>query len=159
MTSIRSMRWIGWFSLAIFFSGVQVGRAAEDLVSEFEFKEVARPAEPSKGGEANAPPQRSDPDQLTFDYRMAQVKYKLYECLMLSVSLIVSLLIVLRFITKTTYSAANIVSASGLTFIIFGTIFLVLLADAEAQLTASMGILGAIAGYLFGTMRRGEGGG
>jgi hypothetical protein len=34
--------------------------------------------------------------------------------------------------------------------VIFGTIILVIISTTESQLTASMGILGAVAGYLFG---------
>jgi hypothetical protein len=160
------LKWGLSILLALSVSGVQTGWAVEDLEKakglnpdEFNFKNVAQPNKQGEGGADGAvAPAPTSADQLTFDYRMAQERNKLYECLMLSASLVISLIIVLSFITKTRYTAANIVSASGLTFIIFGTIFIVILADAEAQLTASMGILGAITGYLFGTMRRGEGG-
>jgi len=40
-----------------------------------------------------------------------------------------------------------------LIIIVYGTIILVLVAEAEQQLTAAIGILGAIAGYLFGTIQ------
>lgn len=95
--------------------------------------------------------------ELMVGYRTMQERNKLYESILLTVALLVSLVVVLRYITSNPdYSASHLVNASGLIFIIFGTIFLVLLTDSESQLTASMGIMGAIAGYLFGTMRRPE---
>lgn len=95
--------------------------------------------------------------ELIVDYRRMQDRNKLYESILLTVALLVSLVIVLRYITSNpAYSPSHLVNAAGLIFIIFGTIFLVLLTDTESQLTASMGIMGAIAGYLFGTMRRHE---
>lgn len=43
----------------------------------------------------------------------------------------------------------DVLNVSGLSLIIFGTLLVVMVADAEAQLTAAVGILGALAGYLF----------
>jgi hypothetical protein len=43
----------------------------------------------------------------------------------------------------------EIMNVAGLTIIVFGTILVVMMADSEQQLTASVGILGALAGYLF----------
>ena len=54
-------------------------------------------------------------------------------------------------------SATHVVSATGLIYIVFGTTILVVIANTEAQLTASMGILGAVAGYVFGRIRRDDG--
>lgn len=48
-------------------------------------------------------------------------------------------------------------SATGLIYIVFGTIILVVIANTDQQLTASMGILGAVAGYLFGRSQRDQG--
>ena len=67
-----------------------------------------------------------------------------------------SLLIVLIFLRKTNHSASDIVNAAGLNLIIFGTIILVLVVDTTEQLTSAIGVLGAIAGYLFGTIQRKE---
>ena len=60
-----------------------------------------------------------------------------------------SLLIVLYFLRSKTYTSKDVVSVTGLTLIIFGTIILVLIVDTSEQLTAAIGVLGAIAGYLF----------
>jgi len=40
--------------------------------------------------------------------------------------------------------------------VIFATVLVVILAKAEQQLTAATGILGAIAGYLFGKTTKGS---
>lgn len=102
-------------------------------------------------------PDFSAADQLTHDYRMAQTRYKLYECVLLAVFALVSLGMVLIFLgKKPNCSATHLVNASGLVFVVFGTLFLVLLADVDEQLNAGIGIMGAVAGYLFGTMRRSE---
>ena len=99
----------------------------------------------------------SEADRLTHEYRMTQQLYKLYECIFLAFAVVACLSLVLWSIRKDQKkSGSDIVHASGLIFIIFGTIFLVILADAEAQLTASMGIMGAIAGYLFGKIQNGS---
>ena len=74
----------------------------------------------------------------------------------LSALQILSLTIVLSFIYKTTHTARDIVNASGLVVIIFATIFLVILVRTDEQMTAAIGILGAVTGYLFGTMQRRE---
>lgn len=140
--------------LGIAWGGISSGQGVEDLLRQSDFQNAPRVVQEKGGGTAVT--MVSEADRLTHEYHMTQEKNRFYECIVLSVSLMVSLLIVLRFIISTPgYSAVHIVNASALVFIIFGTIFLVILADAEAQLTASMGILGAIAGYLFGTMRRG----
>lgn len=139
--------------LGIGWGGVSFGQGVEDLIRQLDFQNAPRAGQEEGGPVATTV---SEADRLTHEFQMTREQNRLYECLVLSVSLIVSLLIILRFIVSTPgYSAIHIVNASALVFIIFGTIFLVILADAEAQLTASMGILGAIAGYLFGTMRRG----
>lgn len=96
-------------------------------------------------------------DQLTHEYKMTQARYKLYQCILLAGFALISLVILMRAMcSKENCSAAYMVNASGLVFIIFGTLFLVLLADVDEQLNAGVGILGAVAGYLFGTMRKME---
>ncbi len=67
---------------------------------------------------------------------------------------LISLVTVLLFLKSTPHSARDIVNASGLNLIIFGTIILVMIVDTSEQLTAAIGVLAAIAGYLFGTMQR-----
>ncbi len=90
------------------------------------------------------------------EWKMLLERNRLIYCVVLSLTAVSSLAIMLWFLTKSKHSAENIVSASGLVFIIFGTIILVILASADAQLTAAIGVMGAIAGYLFGSIQRGR---
>ena len=65
-----------------------------------------------------------------------------------------SLVVALWFLTrKPEYSSSDIVHATGLIFIVYGTVFLSLTATTDQQLTAAIGVLGAVAGYLFGKMK------
>jgi len=99
------------------------------------------------------------PDALSdyHDLRLEQERNKLIEVMILCLLTLISLVIVLSFLSKSpSYSSSDMVNVTGLIFIISGTIILVIMADTEQQLTAAMGILGAVAGYLFGTMRKGS---
>jgi hypothetical protein len=49
-----------------------------------------------------------------------------------------------------------VVNGSGLVLVIFATVLVVILAKVDQQLTAATGILGAIAGYLFGKATKGS---
>lgn len=66
---------------------------------------------------------------------------------------VISLLIVIFALHKMNGLASDMVGASGLNFIVFGTIILVTVSDTDQQLTAAIGVLGAIAGYLFGSLK------
>jgi len=92
-------------------------------------------------------------DALYTNYRM---KRELYPIIVLSVAQAVFLLIVLFFLMKQRSTANDIVTIGGLTFVIFGTVFVVLVVKTEQQLTAAIGILGTITGYLFGVRKRGK---
>ena len=48
----------------------------------------------------------------------------------------------------------DIITGAGLVMVIIGTILIVLIADTDQQLSSSVGILGAIAGYLFGRTQK-----
>ncbi|WP_025321187.1 hypothetical protein [Deferrisoma camini] len=93
--------------------------------------------------------------KLLHEYRMKQEANRVIECVLLSITLVVSLASVLGVLLwRSPHSTAQVLNASGLVLVVFATVFIVVLADAEQQLTAAMGILGAIVGYLFGSMRR-----
>ena len=68
-------------------------------------------------------------------------------------------LVIITILMKITpqHQAKDIVTVVGLVSVIFGAILLVLVVDTSDALTAPMGILGAIAGYLFGRSQKGEG--
>lgn len=78
-----------------------------------------------------------------------QVKNEFWYVIILSLLCLISLGMILLFLKGREHNAKDIVNAAGLTLIIFGTIILVLVVDTTEQLTAAIGILGAIAGYLF----------
>ena len=64
------------------------------------------------------------------------------------------ILTILFMIRVTPVSARDIVNAVGLIIIVYGTLFLVLVTENQSQITAAIGVLGAIAGYLFGSFKR-----
>lgn len=123
----------------------------KDIITEFDYANVGKEAQGL--GAAGA-----DNYRLYIDARTQQQRTKFYECLVIAAVAIVSLLIVLTYIVRSnTFTASHIVNASALVFIIFGTILLSLFSETEQQLTAAIGILGAVAGYIFGTLRRSNG--
>ncbi|MDH5667248.1 MAG: hypothetical protein OEY86_04470, partial [Nitrospira sp.] len=68
---------------------------------------------------------------------------------------ILALIFLLAILYKQGASPENIVAGSGLVLVIFATILIATLAKTDQQLTAPIGILGAIAGYLFGKTTKG----
>jgi hypothetical protein len=99
----------------------------------------------------SATPTANDDDAKRYhEFRMAQQHDKVLFAALLGVVALLAHFVVLRSLPHNDHNSANIVSATGLIYIVFGTIILVVIATTEAQLTASMGILGAVAGYLFG---------
>lgn len=95
-------------------------------------------------------------DKLTQEMQMSRDRFRYFTVFGLTAAAVMSLFIVLRFVANAkNYSAADIIAATALIFILFGTIIVVIIADVDEQLTAAVGIMGAIAGYLFGTMRTG----
>jgi len=65
-----------------------------------------------------------------------------------------SLIIIIIFMWDKKHQAKDIVTMVGMASVIFGTLLLVLMVGDTQQLTAPMGILGAIAGYLFGSSKK-----
>ncbi len=96
-------------------------------------------------------------DQLAVDVRKHEKTTAFYEIVVISLIAFISLVSVLRFLVRTpNHSASDLVHATGLIFIVYGTVFLSMTATTDQQLTAPMGILGAVAGYLFGQLKKGE---
>ena len=67
-----------------------------------------------------------------------------------------SLIIIIILMWITDHYAKDIVTIVGLVSVIFGTLLLVLMIGNTEQMTAPIGIFGAIAGYLFGTVQKKE---
>lgn len=85
-------------------------------------------------------------------FRWLQEQNKRTELIALVVAMLVALLIILYFIrTNVEHTAEQLMRACGLVLVIFGTLFIAVYASTADQLTAPIGILGAIAGYMFGS--------
>ena len=116
------------------------------ISSRFDYQEV------TKSADALTPQLGYNADALTLEHRITQEKHAFYEVMILAVMAVVSLTIVLAFMKCSgTCQPRDMVTTAGLILIIFSTIILVLVASSEEQITAAIGVLGAIAGYLFGT--------
>lgn len=94
----------------------------------------------------------SSADKMTHEFRVLQENNKYNECIVLTIGVVLSLLVVLYFVTRGRHTTTQIVHASGLVLIVFGTIYVIILSDSDAHITGTMGVLGATAGYLFGSM-------
>jgi len=93
-------------------------------------------------------------------YRIEEEKSRRVLILALIVAAIASLLIVLWFLkTIGTREASTMVNASGLVLVVYATVLVVMIGKTDQQLMAAIGILGAIAGYLFGTATKAGAGG
>ena len=88
-------------------------------------------------------------------YRILQEKNKMVLLLCIVAATPVFLILVLFFMKKAgNCSADNVVHGSALVLVIQGTTFIVVASPTSEQLTAAIGVLGAIAGYLFGSVTR-----
>ena len=104
--------------------------------------------------QANILPQEEIADKLTLQFREKQENIRLYEVILLTVMSLCALGIVLKCMKDSKVcSARDMINGTGLVLVIFSTVMVIIIADVEIQLTAAMGVLGGIAGYLFGTLR------
>jgi hypothetical protein len=115
-------------------------------------------ASPATGNEL------STADKIKADVELKHSFYRFIEIIIVALVGILSLVVILHYIVKSRVKITadgkqivdgppvdpkEIMNVAGLTIIVFGTILVVMMADSEQQLTASVGILGALAGYLF----------
>lgn len=85
-------------------------------------------------------------------YRMLQERNRVILLVSIIVMTPVFMFLVLFYIKQSNhYTAEHIVNGSALVLVIQATTFIVIAAPTSEQLTAAIGVLGAIAGYLFGT--------
>ena len=105
----------------------------------------------SNGAEVRAEPAPEITPPMLVETR---INNELWYVLMLGGLCLSSLGIVMYFLHARDSGARDMVNAAGIILIIFGTIILVLVVTTSEQLTAAIGVLGAIAGYL---LRSGEG--
>jgi hypothetical protein len=89
------------------------------------------------------------------EFLMLQEKHRIYLLLAIVISTVILMAMVLFCLKNTSQcSEESIVNAIGLVLVIEGTMFIAVSALTTEQLTAPIGILGAIAGYLFGSAKR-----
>lgn len=106
-----------------------------------------RPQEKQAGQEELA-------DMLSLQLKEKQEDIRLYEVILLTIMSICALMIVLKCMKDSKVcNARDMINGTGLVLVIFSTVMVIIIADAEIQLTAAMGVLGGIAGYLFGTIK------
>jgi Na+-transporting methylmalonyl-CoA/oxaloacetate decarboxylase beta subunit len=126
-----------------------VGNALIPL-SELE-KQSATGAE-----KAGQPTQVSQDSDVGFSrYRMEEESNRLVLALSVMGAGLLSLFLVLAYLKSREAAPETVVTGSGLVLVIFATVLVVILAKVDQQLTAATGILGAIAGYLFGKATKG----
>lgn len=130
------------------------GNSAKAVLEQIKAK--APPAEATAGSETAVAAQEVN------DYGAFRVQQEItHRTLLLAVvgAALASLIIVLWFLKLVgTHDAVTMVNASGLVLVVYATILVVMIARADQQLTAAMGILGAVAGYLFGATTRSRAG-
>ena len=132
---------------------------AENHIADFSFDDLPQEEQQQVAEQAAAESegmaQNRDlaiADRLTLEYRTTLERYRFYEVVVLALLAVVSLFVVLAFIKSSKqFQPRDMVHATGLVLVVFSTIIVILLADVEVQLTAAMGILGGIAGFLFGS--------
>jgi len=88
-------------------------------------------------------------------YRMEEESNRLVLALSVMGTGLLSLFLVLSYLKSREAAPETVVNGSGLVLVIFATVLVVILAKVDQQLTAATGILGAIAGYLFGKATKG----
>ena len=134
-------------SLVVFFSpsvnGAEKGKPAgsqevDDILKNLQMK---------------APLPAADDKQFRheIEYRTLQEKNKVTLLEIIVGTAVFILLLTLYFISRVkNYTASDIVHGTGLVLVIHAILFVVVFSPTSEQLTASIGALGAIAGYLFG---------
>jgi hypothetical protein len=89
-------------------------------------------------------------------YRIEEASNHLVLALSVMGTGLLSLFLLLWYLKSREATPETMVNGSGLVLVIFATVLVVILAKADQQLTAATGILGAIAGYLFGKATKGS---
>jgi len=114
---------------------------------------------PSKMEEQQLPSQEELESDIVFEksveFRMLQEKHRMWLLIAIVVSTPILLALVLFCLkSKPDCPGESLVNAVGLVLVVEGTMFIAVSAVTSEQLTAPIGILGAITGYLFGSARR-----
>jgi Na+-transporting methylmalonyl-CoA/oxaloacetate decarboxylase beta subunit len=106
--------------------------------------------------EVSPPPQAPAEESGGFAlYRMAEESNRLILALSVMGAGLLALFLVLTYLKSREAPPESVVTGNGLVLVIFATVLIVILVKRDEQLTAATGILGAIAGYLFGKTAKG----
>lgn len=157
-----SARWSTWARLCtalllVFIATVTLGQEALDPLKieqklNAAYDNAATASETESLPTAEPLPKDYAAEQY-HQFRMAQQRHRVTFAILLGITALLAHFVVLRSLPRNNEASSHIVSATGVIYIVFGTIILVVIANTETQLTAAMGILGAVAGYLFGKQR------
>ena len=130
------------------FTAAAAADKVDDLLNDFSYSTLPQQQLAEQG---------IDNDELRMymaqaDYRLMQERHKLYLLVGILIFTPIFLWLVLIYVRKSdSMDTEAVVHASGLVLIIQSTTFIVIAAPTSEQLTAAIGVLAAIAGYLFGT--------
>jgi hypothetical protein len=140
------------FSCLLVVVSLSIAQNTPISLSEFQ-KDVQAGAE--KVGQPTKAPTEKDGDYAR--YRIEEGSNHRVLALSVMGTGLFSLFLLLWYLKSREATPETMVNGSGLVLVIFATVLVVILAKAEQQLTAATGILGAIAGYLFGKTTKGSG--
>lgn len=150
---IFSLMLIPMTSIAADAMGEGEGVAYQDKVNELT-EDFSFPSVVEEYGESVM--------DVCFDYEMELtiqkelIRNNLYYVAITSGLYAFSLLVIIYLMKITPHKARDLVTTIGLVSVVFGAILVVLVVDTSESLTAPIGILGAIAGYLFGAAQKKE---
>ncbi len=128
-----------------------------DLAEPFKFENLSpteqrAATEPGAGGTIDdAGPAAGDAGYSNAQFLRDQLLLQAGVVILICVVTMMAMGMLLFYLFKVNATAGQMVNGAGLTLIIFGTVFLAYTVNDKDQLIASVGIMGAIAGYLFGT--------
>ncbi|HHL33360.1 MAG TPA: hypothetical protein ENJ30_03245 [Desulfobulbaceae bacterium] len=143
--------------LAVFYWNSNAAGALPNLVRKWD-KRIINNA-PTKEAMNNPPAQALSGNDKLLEKKgeliLLQERHRMFLLLAIVVSTPIILALVLFFLKKAPNSSGDsLIHAIGLVLVIEGTMFIAVSAITTEQLTAPIGILGAIAGYLFGSAKR-----
>lgn len=122
------------------------GADATPNLSDLEKQAATDAAQVEKVGVA--PPNETVADYSR--YRMEEESNRLILAIAVMGTGLLALFLVLSYLKSIGAAQEAVVTGSGLVLVVFATVLIVILVKRDEQLTAATGILGAIAGYLFG---------
>jgi hypothetical protein len=130
--------------------------AADSKVQELLMEaKTTSPVQGSAQQPAPPPSEQAAREERAHELRMEQERNKRFFVPIVSLMAVLALVIVnYLLITRGNGTGPQVVNATALILIVFTTLLVVVIADTDQQLTAAVGILGAVAGYLFGSARR-----